>query len=277
MAVVLISRGTLSGGQEVAECLAERLHVRCVSREDLVALVDREGAHAKKVVESISTATHAYQQFSRDRRPYIVLMRRAFLELIRQGDLVYHGFACHFLVSDLSRCLKVRVNAPIEYRVEKAKERLHLSNEEALEHIRTEDETRVRWARFMYGRDVRDPTLYDICFCLRYLSVDFVSTVLAASVDRPELQPSPEQRREFNDMFLAACVDARLVSDPATSELEIGANSTGGRILLEGPYLKPQDRETVERIATAVPGVRDVTYRAGYGSTFERVPFAGAR
>ncbi len=79
MRAVLISRPTFSGGEDLAECLARKLGMTCVSRADLVRLVDRKGAFAKQVVASLSRASHAYEQFSKDRRAFVVLMRRAFL------------------------------------------------------------------------------------------------------------------------------------------------------------------------------------------------------
>ena len=244
-----------------------------------MAQIDREGEHARQIVASISKATHAYEQFSRDRRAYLILMRRAFLELIGEGDLVYHGFASHFLVADQPGCLRVRVNAPLSYRLRQGLRQGGVnSEEEAREQIRRVDEERVRWARFMYGRDIRDPTLYDICFCLRDLSVEFVAALLSAAARRPELQLTPEQRRLRRASALAAAVEARLVLDPATAELQIAARAEAGAetgaIQLKGPHLKAEVLARVEQIAMRVDGVRSVTYRIGYGATFAALPGA---
>jgi hypothetical protein len=272
MPVVLISRGTMSGGRALGECLARRLGARCVSREDLVASVDTHGAHAKKVLESLERATRAYQQFSQLRRPYIILMRLALLEFVREGNVVYHGHAGHLLVPGLACCLRVRINAPMALRVRNAVERLGLAEPEAHEAVLREDEERLRWARFMYGRDIRDPQLYDVTFSLDRLSLAAICAMLAGVATSPDLEPGPDARAAVETLYLATRVEAALVTHPDTLALEVGAEARGGNVLLEGPYLDPPGVERVLEVARAVPGVTAVEYQPGCPARFEALP-----
>ncbi|MCI4398496.1 MAG: hypothetical protein JHC34_06610 [Acidobacteria bacterium] len=86
MATILISRGTMAGGQEVAECLKKRGGLRCLTREDLVSAINAHGEAAAKVVAALPRAVRAYQEFSGLRRPYKILMRLAMLEFFREGN-----------------------------------------------------------------------------------------------------------------------------------------------------------------------------------------------
>ena len=79
MPVIFISRGTMSGVRRLIDCLQDRSKVHCISREDLVKIVNRHGGLATRIVEKLATATSAYAQFSELRWPYIVLMRQALL------------------------------------------------------------------------------------------------------------------------------------------------------------------------------------------------------
>jgi len=264
--VVLISRGTMTGARACAECLAEYLGVRCVSREDLVAEVETHGPYARRVLESLDRASRAYDQFTQNRRPYLVLMRVALLELISQGDMVYQGYSGHLLIPDLPCCLKVRINAPMELRVRNAVKRLGLSESEAKEALRKEDEKRLRWARFMYGRDIRDPGLYDVCFSLGSLSTPSICAMISQAFRSPELQCSEETSRRMRNIRLAARVEAKLVTSEETQPLEIGATARGGNILLEGPYLPPERVARVKEIVMSVNGVKAVEYMPGYPS-----------
>lgn len=271
MRAVLISRPTYSEGEELARCLAERLGVQCISRADLMELVGKKGMHARQVVESLSRASHAYLQFSRYRRAFVVLMRRAFLEMVRSYDLVYHGHACQFLVPDLPAHLGVRVNAPESARVRRAAAKLELPSDEAKEVIRREDEEQSRWGRFMYGKDVRDPAQYDVCVCLGCLPMSSVCAMLAALADHRELQPTSEQRKTLDDIYLAACVEETLVLHPVTSEVELAASARQGAVRLTGPYLDPKVQQDTEMIAGSVPGVVSVKYEVGYAVGLERL------
>jgi Cytidylate kinase-like family len=269
MPVVLISRGTMSGGEALSQCLAERLSLHYVCREDLIEVIDAQGEHAKKVRASLDRATRAYDQFGQLRRPYLVLMRRALLGFIREGDVVYAGYASHLLVPNLPCCLRVRINAPMPARVRNAVRRLSLPESEAREAVLREDEQRVRWGRFMYGRDIRDPDLYDVCFSLDRISLDAICSMIAAGLREKEFQRGPEAANALEELFLSASVEAALVSDPRTLGWEIGARARERNVLLEGPFLEERQLSDVLEVARAVEGVRAVEYQPGCASSFD--------
>ncbi len=268
MPVVLISRGTMTGSRKCARCLAEKLGVRSISREDLVDRVDQHGPYAKRVLEALGKAPRAYDQFSQLRRPYLILMRFALLELILEGDIVYQGYSGHLLIPDMPCCLKIRIDAPLDLRVSNAMERLGLPEDQAREAIRREDEDRLRWARFMYGCDIRNPKLYDACFSLGRLSTASIATMIAEALKAPELQPTEGTQSTLRDLYLSSRVEAELITNPDTVPpgTEIGARARAGNVLLEGPYLGPDMVEKIIGIARSIPGVRATDYRPGYAT-----------
>ena len=111
MAIILISRGTMSGVTPLTDSLSKAIGYRSVSREDLVGRVNDHGEIANRIVESIGSATRGYEQFSRLRRPYVILMRLALLEYVVHDDLIYHGYSGHLLVPAFQHVLRVRINA----------------------------------------------------------------------------------------------------------------------------------------------------------------------
>lgn len=264
MAAILISRGTMAGGEMLAQCLSQKLGVRMVSREDLISLVNKHGAKADEVLSRLDRATNNYELFSKLRRPYIILMRLALLEFMLQEDFIYHGYSGHLLLPDLPCSLKVRVIAPMEQRVKSAMDRLHIAEkEEARAEVEKRDEARIKWARFMYGRDIRNPALYDVCFHLGTLDISSICTMISASIDVPELRRTPEAKKVLLNMHLASLIETVLVTDPRTSELEIGAKARNGSILLEGPYLEPERLNLVTDMVSPLPGVDTVEYEPG--------------
>lgn len=266
MPVVLISRGTMSGGQSLAGCLSRRLSLRCVCREDLLSAVDTHGGHARKVVESLERATRAYEQFSQNRRSFLILMRHALLSFIRDDDIVYHGYAGHLLVPSAPCCMRVRISAPLPLRARNAMQRLGVADAQAREAVQREDEDRVRWSRFMYGHDIRDPHLYDAWFSLEKMSIDTVCAMISAGLQEKEFQHTPETRKTLEDLYLATSVEAALVSDPRTLGWEIGARVRDRNVLLEGPYLEDSQRDDVLEVARSVEGAGAVEYQPGCAS-----------
>lgn len=269
MPVVLISRGTMSGGRALASCLAERLGLKSVSREDLVGLIDAHGTHAKKILASLNRASRAYEQFSQLRRPYLILMRCALLEFVREDNVVYHGHAGHLLIPSLACCLRVRINAPMSLRVSNAVRRLGLPAAEAQEAVLSEDEERLRWGRFMYGHDIRDSHLYDVTFSLDRLTVPAICVMISGALGEKEFQPTPEAHAAIEDLYLATLVEAALATHPDTLGLEIGARAKDGSVFLEGPYQEAAGVDRIIEVAGAVPGVHAVEYEPGCPSSFE--------
>ena len=269
MAVLLISRGTMAGGQLVAQCLARGGNFRCVTREDLVSSVNRHGEIATRITAEVEKATRAYERFSELRRPYKILMRQALLEYARRDNLAYLGYSGHLLVEGIAHFIRVRLVAPFELRVRLTMSRLGGDEEAAKDYIRKADEERARWARFMYGKNLRDPDLYDLCLNMERMSIPTVCSLLLRVIQEPELQPTPESIEDLENDFLATSVLAALVTDPVTFPLEMGATVTGGHLRLEGPYLDDALLEKVRAVADTVTGVTDVDYQPGYAPAFK--------
>jgi len=268
MAVFFISRGTVSGVQILIDCLRERAGITCLSREDLVKEISKYGDWATMAVEQLSNATSAYEHFSQIRRPYIVLMRQALLGKIRKDNGVYYGFSGHLLVPRLEHFVRIRINAPLSLRVAMTMERLKCDEDSAREYIRTSDEHQVRWARFVYGRDIRDPALYDLNINLGHLSTEEICAILEHILQEKRLQLSDELKSQVNRLFSAANVEAALVLDPRTKDLEIDAKLDNGCVHLTGPYLEDAQLGVVKEIAKSIDGIERVEYNPGYASQY---------
>ncbi len=268
MPVILISRGTMSGVTLLVDRLRESTGFGCVAREDLVAQVNRHGELAQRIVEQLGNPAQAYEQLCDLRRPYVILMREALLELAQRDNLIYHGYSGHLLVPPIRHFVRVRISAPTRLRIGMTMRRLACSEDEAKAHITRDDEERVRWARFLYGRDVRDPSQYDLCVNLEWLSVATASRLVGAVKDDPDCQATPDSRDAVRKLLLATRVEAALATDERTADIELGAQAEDGRITVTGQFLDDALRQLVLEIARGAAGGRDVDYRYGFAPTF---------
>lgn len=268
MSVVLISRGTMSGVELLVQRLAERTGARCVSREDLVTLVNRHGELARRIVERLSNAEKAYEDFCELRRPYLILMRAALLEYAQQDNLVYHGFSGHLLVPAVPHFRTIRIHAPVPLRVRMTMRRMQCIESEAVRYIEGDDDERTRWARFMYGKDIRDPSLYDVCINLGRTSIDMACAIVQGIMQDPECKATAESQAIVDRLLLSSRIEAALLTDLRTDVIEVGAAASNGHVVVTGPYLDDARRETILEIARHVPGVEDVEYRCGFAGVF---------
>ena len=268
MAVVLVSRGSMSGGQMVAACLSRHGDFTCITREHLLTTVNEYGGIAARLADEIAKAARDYEHFTQLRRPYRILMKKALLDFCMRGDVAYFGYSGHLLLERATHLVRVRLNAPTSQRVGLTMERLGCSDPEAREYIREADEERTRWARFMYGTDIRDPTQYDVCLNMERFSPTGVCTLLRELVRHPELQPTPESLEQVEDSRVATGVLAALVTCPDTYSLELAAGFHAGTVRLEGPYLESDELARVTEVARSFPGVTEVVYEPGYAPAF---------
>ena len=252
----------------IGECLAAHEGIRYVTREDLLAVVNRFGDLATRVTAGIAKATEAYEKFSDLRRPYLILMKKALLEYAQQGRLAYFGYSGHLLLEKVPHFVRIRLIAPVELRVARTRQRLGYSEEEARDYIRKIDQERTHWARMMYGLDIRDPNLYDLCLNIERLSLDGACDLLRKVMQQEDFQPTPESIAQVENDYVATQALAALVMDPRTLHQEFGATAKEGIIRLEGPYLADAGIATVLSIAASVPGVRSIDYEPGYAPAF---------
>jgi cytidylate kinase len=268
MSVVLISRGTMSGVALLVGQLHERTGVRCVSREDLVALVNRHGELAQRTVEQLNDAARDYDAFCDLRRPYLILMRAALLEYAQHDNLVYHGFSGHLLLPAIPHFMTIRLHAPRELRTKMTMQRLHCGEGEAGSYIDRDDEQRVRWARFMYGKDIRDPSLYDLCIGLKRTTINTACNIVQSMMEDPDWQATPESSRLVDRLLLATRIEAALVTDPRTDAVEASARVSNGHVTVTGPYLDDIRRNAVLEIARGVAAGSTVEYQYGFVPEF---------
>jgi two-component system response regulator CpxR len=269
MPVIFISRGTMSGVRLLVDCLRERTGIRCISREDLEKIVNRQGELATRVLEKLAKATSAYDQFSELRWPYMVLMREALLEEIRADNVVYHGYSGHLLLPILRHFVRVRIEAPFELRFKMTMKRLGCDETTARDYIIEADDHRVKWARFMYGQDIRNTLLYDLHLNQERVTIETACGILEHIMAAEDFQASAESQDEVERLHLAVRVEVALVTDPRTQAFEISAAAQNDGIRLTGPYLEDSELATVKEIALAVAGVEKVQYSPGYVSKLE--------
>ena len=158
---------------------------RCVSREVLAQATKDYGVEEEILSKALTEKPGILERMAAERSHYIAYVRAALINEVKDGNIVYHGNAGHFLLKDVPQVLKVRVVASMEYRIDAAMTRNHLDREEATRYIEKKDEERAAWTRFLYHVDWRNPDLYDMIINLDRMSLESACKLVcdAASLD----------------------------------------------------------------------------------------------
>ena len=261
MSVITISRGSLSGGQELAERVAERLGYRCVSREVLIEAAKRYGVPEPKLDELFEKKPSFWEWLTRSRDRYLVFVQAAMCEFAQAGNLVYHGQAGQQLLPGISHVLKVRLIAPVERRIRNAMEQQKIDHEAAAKHIQRIDEERSRRMHDLFDVDWRDPTLYDLLINLEHMTIDTAAELVVSLVQRPDFQPTAASNQALDDLSVACRVKAALGIHPATSDLLLDVQANAGVVHLAGVITALDDgrfEDEIREIALGTPGVSSV-------------------
>lgn len=258
MPIVTISRGTFAGGLIVAETLASRLGLRLVSREDLHRCVQAQyGFTAEELTSALDQAPTRFDRSGEQRRRLFVAVQATLCDLIKDGQVVYHGQTGHLLLTGIEHVLRVRLIAPRERRIELAQAREQLSPYEAGRRIDQVDTLRSRWSQFFFGVDWADPSLYDLVLNLERLSPEDAAECVALALTRAPFRPSPDSRRKLADLALASRVRARLLLEPATADLDFKIEADNGTVRLSG-LLCASDLPDLTRFVRTIEGVEQV-------------------
>lgn len=268
MAVITVSRGTYSGGETVAKLLAERLEYQFLSREALFNSTASEyGIPIDRLVAAMEKPPSFWQQFDSERLRYRNYVRAALCAEARGGNLVYHGHAGHLVLAGVSHVIRVRVIADMNYRVASVIETRGLSRKDAISHIRKMDFERGRWARFLYGIDWGDSSLYDVTLNLAHMSALSAAEVVLRMVDLEEFKPTPQSLRTMDGLALGSRIWATLARNPRTASADLEVTAEDGVVTVMGAARSFAAIQAIAEVAGQVEGIRELKFDVAVASS----------
>jgi cytidylate kinase len=258
MQIACISRGTLSGGKELAQRLADKLGCACVSREELSDAATAEGIQVGKLEMAMARTGIFSERLALERDHYLAFTTAYLCDRAIDGGLVYHGRTGHLLLPGVSHVLKVRILADDEYRIKSVMRDLGLDRIKARRYIEEVDEDRRRWVRSMYSVSWEDAANYDVVLNLAQISIENAATVLMQMTNLPDFQTTPASLRSMENLRLAANARVRLAQDERTHRAGVKVRADGGAVYVT--YL-PQDAgmaAAIPEVCRDLPGLRDI-------------------
>lgn len=266
MAIIMISRGTLSGGRALASYVADRLGYPCLSREETVrAAVAKYGISEQELTAAMNEPPPFWQQVHGKRISYTRVFSAVLMEHIREENLVYHGHVAHLMLASVSHIFRVRVIADMEFRIKGAMVRNNLGREEAIAFIHKIDRQRDQWTRFLYGVDWTDASIYDATFNLERMGIDVAGDAIVQMAETAAFKPTPQSRKALDDLILSSRVWSALVIEGKAIGTGVSVTADGGKVTICGGALSTKMIDTMTAVAAKVEGVRAVCTDAGVG------------
>ena len=164
MAIITITRGQHSGGEEVAQAIADKLGARCISLEVLREAARKYGVSEAKVEGTLEDSPTFWERMTENRRKYVTYIQATLAEWAKDNNLVYHGNAGQELLREVPHVLKVRLRYPIDTRIQTIMQKFKYKQEQAARFVAQIDDDRTKRMQYLYNVDWRDPRRYDVTF-----------------------------------------------------------------------------------------------------------------
>jgi len=263
MPLVAITREMGSLGNEVARGLGEALGVPVVYHEVIDHLADKMRVRKSHVIRLLDGSATLVERLTADKASLSIFTADEIFSIAaRPGGAVIRGWGATHLLREVPHAVCVRVCAPFEVRKARMLERLSTDDADRVEEeIRFNDEAHTAIMRRHFSIQWTDAEHYDVVLNTKRVPIDECVDEVLAIVRSAQFAESERSQQKLQDLVLAARVRAALRRVPETREAKVQVASDAGRVILSGAANTDEMLAFVE-VASAVPGVQDVAYRA---------------
>ena len=262
MAIITISRGTFSGGENLAECVAQRLGYHSINGELLGETARQYGITEERLCGAIGEAPGVMECLHSDKKRYLACLRAALLREVKDDNAVYHGHAGHFLLDGVPHLIRVKVVANMESRIRALTEHSNLTREEALKLIKKLDEKRVRWTRSLYHADWYQPLSYDVVIDRDQMTIPDACDMVCHTASMGRYKVTPESRKAMEDLALTCHLEALVSNNRSISGAKkVKIKAERGVVTIEGTVESIVDADRVRMLVRKTPGVKEIDSR----------------
>jgi cytidylate kinase len=259
MAILAISREYGSGGREIGRRVAERLNYGYVDKERLFLDLDRVGRRWGQAARELDEVCPTFwERHDWQYHGYITQLESLILDYAAADRVVIIGRGAFLLLQEVPFCLKVRLVAPVEVRLERIMVQESLSREEAEELMARVDRDRACYLQANYGKAWDEEGSYDCVFNTGSLTYDQVVELLVEELAVKESLATPEAKAYLTDLALMQRLKARLATHPKVLAPTLKVFWEGGVIVVSGVIHTPQEQHLVQEIVREVCGSRPI-------------------
>jgi CheY-like chemotaxis protein/cytidylate kinase len=262
MAIITIFSSLYCSEREITAKLAKKLDYTILDKDLIEETSNRYHVSVDKLRSTLTGHVPFLNNISHEREKNIAYLKSSLAKLIKNNNLIYHGYATHFLPKNITHILKVCLITNHEYKIKMAMEEDGLSEQNAKNLIKKDDEKRFKWTQHLLGSSPWDENLYDILVPMHSSSVDETVSLIVKNVQKKALETTAESERALNDFILASSVDIPLVENGYNVNITCDNGDT--KISLKEYVIRLESmKEKIKKLVSPVPGVKSVEVTMG--------------
>jgi len=222
--LLTITRGSLGASRQVAEAIGRELGCDVVTREKVIDHAHKYGIEETGIVGVDYTEMHPphlWDRHAAQRRLYLIYLKASLMDFVAKGNIIYLGHMGQFILSDVPKLLRVRVDASTDFRIGAVMKQSKLSETEAIKYIKKIDDGRRNWAKFLYDANYDSPRHYDLVLNLERMSLESSARIISCAVKSPEWEPDEETMKTIRNVHVSSIISAHLARSPRTRGMEV--------------------------------------------------------
>jgi cytidylate kinase len=260
MPLIAMTREMGSLGKDVAAAVADRLKKQVVHHEIIDNLASKMRLRKSHVIRFLEGKSGILERLTTDKTSLSIYTADETFALAESGKVaVIRGWGATHLLRPVPHVISVRVCAPLGVRVKRMMERLNTDDREFVENeIRLSEEAHAAITRRHFGVNWQDSELYDLVLNTERLSVEECADEVMGLLDDATFRETPESKRAFGNLALAAHVRSALRQDERTDKMMISITCEDGVATLAGLVDPGQEPKDAVNVTSRVPGVKEV-------------------
>jgi len=204
MQIITISRQTESGGDQIAEHLANRLGLKLISRDYVLKnwlpkIADEHQLHMLEQSRKFYTKEIDAENASYKGQTFADFVSDRLREEAQQTSLVVLGLGSQIIFRNHPRAIHIKIVASEKARVERIIKKYGMHQEQAERTLELSDRKRRRYVWQVHNIDWSEPTLYHICLNCDGLELEQAITILMNLIDFKKEKPEPLEEVEAEE------------------------------------------------------------------------------
>jgi cytidylate kinase len=258
MSLLTISSPFGSGGNEIAQIVADGLNLEIYDDRKLLELAPEAGIRPEDL-KDLRRPGFLDRIFSNKPQVYLEYMDSIIFEVSRKGNGVIIGHGSQMLLQDFGCALHVRIQAAEAARIQYVAQKRGLSEEAARKLIHKLDSKHRGFFRLAFGKDLNDPSLYDLIVNCEKLGHESAAGLIIEAANAEEIHACSLTALEaMEKLSLVKKVQAALLKDNLDDNLLTVDVSKTGVIELGGLTHSQELLERIIEVVHKVPGVSKV-------------------
>jgi cytidylate kinase len=261
MAILTISREYGSGGLTIGRRVAARLGYQLVDKERLFQDLELAGPRWVRVAREVDEVCPTqWERHDWQYRGYVSQLEDLILAYAVGDNVVIIGRGGSFLLQAVPFCLRVRLVAPLEARLEAIMAREHLTRKTAARLIAQVDGERACYIKANYGIDWDADNVYDLTLNTDSLTHDRVVDILAENLAAKDRLATPEAQARLALAALGYRLKAHIATDPRVLVPTLEVFPEEDTLVVSGIVHTPKELHRLQEIAREVCGDRPVRF-----------------